>query len=35
MQSVGEQVKQKAGRVKEEAKQAVREQRPGSDPAQA
>jgi ElaB/YqjD/DUF883 family membrane-anchored ribosome-binding protein len=29
MQSVGEQVKEQAGRVKEEAKQAVREQRPG------
>jgi ElaB/YqjD/DUF883 family membrane-anchored ribosome-binding protein len=29
VQSVGEQVKEQAGRVKEEAKQAVREQRPG------
>ena len=29
VQAVGQQVKEKAGRVKEEAKQAVREQRPG------
>jgi hypothetical protein len=35
VQSVGQQVKEKAGRVKEEAKQAAREQRPGrgSEPA--
>jgi uncharacterized protein YqeY len=29
VQAVGQQVKEKAGRVKEEAKQAVKEQRPG------
>jgi uncharacterized protein YqeY len=29
VQSVGQQVKEKAGRVKEEAKQAVKENRPG------
>jgi ElaB/YqjD/DUF883 family membrane-anchored ribosome-binding protein len=35
VQAVGEQVKQKAGRVKEEAKLAAREQRPGRGPAPA
>jgi uncharacterized protein YqeY len=33
--AVGEQVKEKAGRVKEEAKQAVKEQRPGRGAAPA
>jgi uncharacterized protein YqeY len=35
VESVGQQVKEKAGRVKEEAKQAAREPRPGhgSEPA--
>jgi hypothetical protein len=35
VQSVGQQVKEKAGRVKEEAKQAVKEQRPGRGTAPA
>ena len=35
VQSVGQQVKEQAGRVKEEAKQAVREQRPGRGSAPA
>ena len=35
VQAVGEQVKQKAGRVKEEAKLAAREQRPGRGSAPA